>query len=431
MKYDCTIAIVNPFASIEYLVENLKTRRVRIIAIYVEKNFKIEDKKVIDDSVFDVVFEYRNDTEKKNVINQLKKLNVDRIIYGSDFDTVEAADELAELICNEYANDKSSADKRVNKFEMNEALKKADIPCCKQILVNEPRLTEEQRKFIDGLGKVIVKPTVSSASFLVKECSSSEEVEEYIKSNYGTHKNFKGYFESDYNLHAPEFVVQEKLMGDEYVVDAVSCKGKHCITGVLRYKKEFINGAPVYRYTETVDMNLPEVVSLCNYIIKVLNATGFNNNISHNEVFLSKERGPMLVEINPRISGGHGFINMANEISYNRTQVSMLVESIINESGFVSDSVKLPQNRKPCLFLIVNAFNEKEFHGLNVDRLKGVESYKGLYSEVGYKIGEMMRFPKSLADAVGFIMLENENKEALHSDYLMVKKLEESGELFK
>lgn len=96
------------------------------------------------------------------------------------------------------------------------------------------------------------------------------------------------------------YLVQEKLVGEEFVVDlVVDDEIKACI--VCRYKKGLHNGShSVYENLEVLDVNDSEYEELINYAKKAAKALGVNYGLAHLEI-MNTSTGPILIEIYARL----------------------------------------------------------------------------------------------------------------------------------
>ncbi|MEJ1267035.1 ATP-grasp domain-containing protein [Pantoea ananatis] len=101
-----------------------------------------------------------------------------------------------------------------------------------------------------------------------------------------------------------EVVAQEYLCGTEYVVNTVSCQGKHRVTDIWKTTRVSVN--------EFLDMGdsiqiMPrqgEVQDiLVSYALQVLDAMNIQYGPGHMEIKMCND-GPCLVEIGARIAGG-------------------------------------------------------------------------------------------------------------------------------
>merc|ERR1712048_194916 len=103
--------------------------------------------------------------------------------------------------------------------------------------------------------------------------------------------------------------LQEFLKGEEYIVDCISHKGKHiCVAIWYQGKRRDLPWNPtsiITTYNELMQPKGKEQDALVDYTFKMLDAVGYKNGPSHNELMFT-ERGPVLIEINARMHGVQG-----------------------------------------------------------------------------------------------------------------------------
>ena len=103
------------------------------------------------------------------------------------------------------------------------------------------RSVEEAIEYYDeeGLTEVVVKPVYSAGSVGVRICLNKQEMINNLNELF-----------NELNIYGDEFsefVVQERINGEEYVVNTVSCNGDHRITTIWRYSKvKTSEGGQVY-----------------------------------------------------------------------------------------------------------------------------------------------------------------------------------------
>ena len=91
-----------------------------------------------------------------------------------------------------------------------------------------------------GAFKAVVKPCEGAGSDGVTICNSKQDVRDAFLKLDGT-RNVLG-------LTTYEVLVQEYLVGEEYVVDTVSRDGVHKCVAIWKYDKRIFNGSPVVYY---------------------------------------------------------------------------------------------------------------------------------------------------------------------------------------
>ena len=99
-------------------------------------------------------------------------------------------------------------------------------------------------------------------------------------------------------------LLQERIFGQEYIVNTISRNGIPALTSVLRYfKKRLPSGAIIYRGIETVTELDDKETELVEYAFKAVRALGIIDGPVHGE-YMIDEKGPVLIEVNCRVMGG-------------------------------------------------------------------------------------------------------------------------------
>ena len=179
---------------------------------------------------------------------------------------------------------------RRNKYFMGEAVRAAGMRAVKQQLC---RTSAELHDFLRTLTavpfKCEVKPVQSAGSDDVFLCNHLDEAVIAFNRIAGK-KNGLGIVNDG-------ALVQEFLAGKEYVVDKVSCDGKHKLCAIWEYDKRPCNGAAfVYFGMKLMPADTEKSRALIEYADKVLDALDIKNGPSHMEVMWCTD-GPCLVEV--------------------------------------------------------------------------------------------------------------------------------------
>lgn len=180
------------------------------------------------------------------------------------------------------------------KDEMHLALKKAGIRYIPGEKVASP---EEAAAFCRRMGfsRAVVKPLQSAGSQGLFLCDSVEEVASAV----ATLLTMK----DEYGRPIHEALVQQRIVGTEYIVNTVSSEGVHRMNSILRYRKqETAEGGFVYDYIEFITKLEAGHGRLIEYALQVADAIGFRNGIVHGE-YMVDEDGPVLIEVNCRPMG--------------------------------------------------------------------------------------------------------------------------------
>ena len=238
---------------------------------------------------FDLIYEKDTYEETLEMVREFDPL----IIVPGTEDGVILATRLAndlDLLCNPIEN----IDALTLKDEMQNRLAENGLRSIKGKVV---RSVDEAIEYYDaeGLDGVVVKPVYSAASVGVRLCSNRHEMIEAVKEVF----NLTGVYGNELN----ELVIQERINGQEYVVDTVSCNGIHRVTMIWKYNKiETAEGGNIYDYDETVnELGIGES-ELVEYAYDVADALGVKYGPVHGE-YMVDENGPVLIEVNCRPHG--------------------------------------------------------------------------------------------------------------------------------
>ena len=177
----------------------------------------------------------------------------------------------------------------------------------------------------EGLSDVVVKPVYSAGSVGVKMCSGKEELVSAFDELLG-----------EANLYGDdiqEFVVQERIFGNEHIVNTASCNGVHRITTIWEHKKtETPSGDYVFDYTRTInELNLGQA-DLIEYAFDVLDALGIRYGGVHAEYSVD-EKGPVLIEVNCRPMGSSLDAEFMDRIS-GQHETDSILDSYLNPEKF-------------------------------------------------------------------------------------------------
>ena len=274
---------------------------------------------------FDLIYE--KDTYEET-LEMVREYNPLLIVAGTE-DGVILATRLAndlDLLCNPIEN----IDALTLKDEMQNKLAENGIRSIKGKVV---RSVEEAIEYYDeeGFHGVVVKPVYSAASVGVRLCSNRQEMIEAVKEVF----NLTGVYGNDLN----ELVIQERINGQEYVVNTVSCDGVHRVTMIWKYNKiKTAEGGNVYDYDETInELGIGEA-ELVEYAYDVADALGVKYGPVHGE-YMIDEKGPVLIEVNCRPHGGNLDAKFLDRIS-GQHETDSALDSYLNPEKFNLERLK-------------------------------------------------------------------------------------------
>ena len=224
------------------------------------------------------------------------------------------------LKCNDIGN----IDAMTLKDKMQERLAEAGLRHIRGRVVSS---VEEAIAYYDeeGLDGVVVKPTYSAGSVGVRLCSNKEEMIDSLNELFDS--------ANIYGDKLTEMVVQERIMGEEYVVNTVSCNGDHRVTTIWNYSKaKTEEGGNVYETIHFVyELGLGEA-ELVEYAYDVADAIGIRYGPVHGE-YMIDDKGPVLIEVNCRPAGSNLDAEYADRIS-GQHETDSVLDAYLNPDKF-------------------------------------------------------------------------------------------------
>ncbi len=307
-----------------------------------------------------------------------------------------------------------------DKFVTQEVLKSAGIRHIKsRIICTEEEVVdfyrEEQGK------KVVIKPTQAAASKSVFICSSENEVRKAYR--------ITDKFVKKRNNKAEKIIIQQYIDGEEYVVDTVSCDGKHVALFGMKYKKRICEGfGKIYDtdfYLSTDDADVKELIDYC---FQVLSYLGVKYGAVHSE-FMIDDKGPVLIETNARPAGSFQKYNFQDKVMENHETAVSLDSYLMSPKQFFDRYPERMHLKQPAAVKQI-CLGEAIF----VEKVKISERLSKLDS-FNYAIenGENCVYPKTtdLDSNGGIIYLTAPNCKIIEKDIEEINKLEEGlDELF-
>lgn len=319
-----TILLVDPIHSVGFLHERLKEKNIRTIALFSNMDLISEFNRP-KSNVFDRQIHISNESldEILEIINE----DVDFVLNGSD-QHLEFCETLANKITPKLSNDLNDLYKRKTKFSQQETLDSKKYKKINQVLINRDNPNYEVVNCLKF--PVFAKPENGGGSIGIFKAENMLELKKGIEKSPKI-VNFD---------RVDNYLIQDYICGDEVIIDGFSYNGKHYFSNVATYKKKNINGTPVYRTIENIN-DSKVVDKVLEFTSNILNDIGYKNGFSHTELFLTRDGDLYLIEMNPRISGASGTINIMASISFGRDQVDLLADCLndINIENNIFDEI--------------------------------------------------------------------------------------------
>ena len=225
----------------------------------------------------------------------------------------------------------SNIPKMTRKSVMHRALKESGL---RYIRGKEVSSWEDCLLFLEKTGAedVVLKHVHGVASVGVHLVHGKEELlaafrrEEKAENMFGEAEN--------------RLLLQERIFGEEYIVNTVSRNGVPALTSVFRYyKKQTSSGYIIYRGLEAVTELGRKEKQLVEYAFHAVQALGITDGPVHGE-YMIDGKGPVLIEANCRVMGGSvpsGFLDKV--FGYHETGV---VLDCMLDSDFHRDFLQKP-----------------------------------------------------------------------------------------
>lgn len=330
---------------------------------------------------------------------------------------VTLGDELSEAL-GVRGNGTAKSALRRNKWLQTEAIRASGANACGQNLANSMEDVESVlRSWPAGPFKAVVKPVIGAGSDGVSICNSKEEVRKAFRALEGS-KNVLG-------LTTYEVLVQEYLVGDEYVVDTVSRDGVHKCVAIWKYDKRLFNGSPVVYFGMRLLQidDEPSLREMVRYTLGVLDVLGVRNGAIHSEIKL-EPRGPVLVEANCRLHGGEGTWAPMAKACMGYSAVSALLDAYFDPSAFARLPAVPSGFRAAAMEAKLRSSVEGTLSNINSERiamLRGLPSFTSqmLAVEVGKQISKTI----DAVSACGNFNLVNTDAATLEADYAVFHEI--------
>ena len=275
---------------------------------------------------FDMIYEKDSYEE---TLEEVKKYDPLLVLPGNERGVILATKLSHDL--NLLGNPIENLDAMTLKDEMQKRLKEKGLRYIRGKVIDT---IEDAIKFYDeeNLKEVVIKPTYSAGSTSVRTCSNKEEMIETLEQFLAHSTNYYG----DEDI---EFLVQERINGEEYIVNTVSCKGKHQVTLIWKYTKiKTPEGAIVYDSARTVNELSIGEAEMVEYAYDVADAIGIEYGPVHGEYMIDDD-GPVLIEVNCRPCGANMEAKFLNRIS-GQHETDSILDSYLKPELFRLKSIK-------------------------------------------------------------------------------------------
>ncbi len=354
----------------------------------------------------------REDPDYDKIFRQVKETNPAYVVAGSEFGVALAARLAADLGLK--GNPVDRIPYMTQKDMMQKALADHGLRSVRGRVVSSDR---EALEFFDHLDRdeVVIKPIRGAGSQGVYLCRGKAEMLEMVR-KYLTNQRKNG--NSD-----PEVLVQERINGTEYVVNTVSCNGKHRVVSVGAYDKyRLSNGSIAYNYFRYITKLEVGHSSLLRYACSVAEAIGVKYGPVHGE-YMVDEKGPVLIEVNCRPMGG-GLDRKYSEMISGQHETDSALDSYLDPEKFHRDSAKPYRLKRFGISkdLVLTADTEV----VSAPVMQICRRLKSYYSASYDQIGRtaMLKQTTDMETEAGLVYLIHDDEQQVKDDCELLHKLE-------
>ena len=366
------------------------------------------------DEKFDIIHEM--DTYEET-LEAVKKLDPELILPGNEHGVVLAtklSNDLG-LLCNSIEN----LDAMTLKNKMQERLKENGLRYIRGKVISS---VDEAIEFYDAenLSQVVLKPIYSAGSSGVKLCSNKDEMINSIDEIFNNKQNY-------YGESINELLLQERIIGDEYIVNTVSNNGIHRVTLIWKYNKvRTHDGSILYDTAETVNhLNIGEA-KMVEYAYQVADAIGIEYGPVHGE-FMIDDNGPILIEVNCRPCGGNMSAKFLDKIAGHH-ETDAILDSYLKPLRFSEkrkERYRLYGHGALKFFSVPHDIVAKSAPVINIG--PKLKSYFKSTIDKNFDNAVFYRKTEDLNTVGGVVYLVNESSEILHHDLDFLRNIEKKA----
>lgn len=351
------------------------------------------------------------------IVDGLRKYDVTCVVAGTETG-VEMAEQLAALL-DVPGNEPSTSRVRRDKFKMHEQLRAAGLSALPQANCTT---VQQALDWAQQHGKwpVVVKPTASAGADGVTFCDDLDQVKTAASAILGQRNKLGELNEA--------IVIQEKLVGQQYIVNAVSINGEHYISEIWRDDKIAVENASLICDREVLlEPDSAISLSLQQYVKACLDALGIKEGPSHSELFKTSDGQLVLIETAARMQGTIDHKAVVEATGHSHVTLTALRYA---DPGAFARLVGSTYQRRTNLHCVTLCSTHA---GIVVDnhcpdKIGKLASFRSLIHTP--RPGEAVARTIDLFTNPGIVYLANADESHLEREYRQIRSWESAGELF-
>jgi biotin carboxylase len=346
----------------------------------------------------------------------LAPLGVEHVVPGCE-SGVTLADALGEAI-GVPSNGTSLSHTRRNKLRLAERLRACGLAATPTYAVATAEEAASAARAI-GAWPVVVKPVDSSAADGLHFCDDEAAVRAAAAGLLGR-VNFM-------RLLNATVLVQEMLVGQQYIVQAVSREGRHFVSEIWRDDRRRVPGAGVVNDREILLPAEGEVQrTLSAYAGACLDACGVRLGPSFIEVRMTA-RGPIVIDLAARMMGTQDDEALVRAVG--QSQVTLTAACYADPAEFDALTARPYQVREQIAVVsLINRSAGRLRSDSWRERLGALPTFHSVIH--GPAVGAVLQPTVDESTNYGIVYLIADRLEHLDRDYRAIRALEASGGLF-
>ena len=351
------------------------------------------------------------------VMEGLSKYDIGCVVAGTET-AVEVAEQLAALL-DVAGNAPATSRLRRDKFKMHERLRAQGLSALAQA-----NCTTVQQA-LDWAAQhatwpVVIKPTASAGADGVTFCDDLAQVKAAAEAVLGQ-RNKLGEMND-------AIVIQEKLVGQQYIVNAVSLGGQHYISEIWRDDKIAVENAALVCDREVLMPPDSDIaLALQSYVIDCLDALGVREGPSHSELFKTTDGTLVLIETAARMQGTIDHKAVVEATGHSHVTLTALRYADPEQFSRLVGSRYERRTNLHCVTLC------SPYDGIVVsnhcpETIGKLASFRSLIHTPAP--GEAVARTIDLFTNPGIVYLANQDERNLEQEYRQIRQWESAGALF-
>ena len=345
-----------------------------------------------------------------DVLEQVRAFHPVAVVAGSEFG-VELATRLGSDL-GLPGNPWSIIRQMTRKDAMHQALAEHGVRSIRGRLV---RSEADAEAFYRELGTThtVIKRARGAATQGVHLCEGFDEMMEAVRTELALSAGDK---------NVGDILMQERIIGKEYIVNTVTCAGKHRLVSMWAYDKILLNGSNIYNYAESVKRLSIGHSALVRYAYDVLDAIGLQYGPVHGE-YMVDEKGPVLIEVNCRPMGA-GMERHFMEKIFGTHETDCALDAYLDPVKFENDRLA---PYRPLRKGVIKVFILPEDVTLeSAPVLQLVQQLPSFYDGMFDRIGRdpFLARTRDLETAGGTVYLVHDDEQVVKEDCAFLHRLE-------